>query len=86
MLIVEATVAGHGRSVPIALVLFALVFGFVLALNGVVSLLARRIRRTEATLGLGYRVQERLAPASIKIGMVLIALGLVGGILIWIQR
>ena len=85
MLIVQAAVSGNGRSVPHILVLSALVFGLILVLNGVLSLLARRIRRTEAPLGLGIRTQERLAPASIKIGIVLIALGLVGGVLIWIQ-
>jgi hypothetical protein len=31
-------------------------------------------------------VQERLAPASIRIGTVLLALGLAGGVVLWILR
>jgi hypothetical protein len=63
-----------------------MVFGLALPLNGIPSLVARRIRRREATLGLGYRTQERLAPASIRTGMVLLAPGLAGGVVPWIQR
>lgn len=84
MLIAAATGSGHTRSPALALILFAVVFGVALVLNGVGSLLARRIRGTEAPLGLGYRTQERLAPASIKIGLVLVALGLVGAAVRWI--
>ncbi len=68
------------------MVLALVVFGLVLLLNGITSLIARRLRDRDATLGLGYRTQERLAPASIAIGAVLLALGLAGGVALWILR
>lgn len=61
-------------------------FGLVLLLNGIKSLVGRRLRGREATLGLGIRTQERLAPASIRIGTVLLSMGLLGGGALWILR
>lgn len=61
-------------------------FGLVLLLNGITSLVARRIRGQEATLGLGIRTQEQLAPASIRIGTVLLSMGMAGGVVLWILR
>ena len=78
-----ASVWGH-RSGIVRVVLALVVFGAVLVINGVTSIVARRIRGSEAPLGLGYRTQERLAPASIKIGTVLLGLGMVGGVVLWI--
>ena len=71
----------HG-SLAAKVVVGLLVFGASLILNGATSLFARAVHRRESRMGL-YRIQERLAPASIKIGAVLLAAGLVGGVLLW---
>ena len=86
MLKITASASGHYGSGANSVVLGLVVFGVVLVANGVTSLAARRIRGREATLGLGIRTQERLAPASIRIGTVLLSLGLAGGVVLWILR
>ena len=85
MLTVPAPASGHHSSAVVAVVLFFVVFGLFLVANGVTSLVTRRIRGRDAPLGgMGYRTQERLAPASIRIGTMLLAFGLAGGVVLWI--
>ena len=86
LLKIAASASGHFESASSAVVLSLVVFGLVLVVNGVTSLAARRIRGDEARLGLGIRTQERLAPASIRIGTVLVSMGLAGGVVLWILR
>ena len=86
LLKIAASASGNYGSVANTVVLGLVVFGVFLVANGVTSLAARRIRGAEALLGLGYRTQERLAPASIRIGTVLLSLGLAGGAVLWILR
>jgi hypothetical protein len=86
LLKIAASASGHYGSGANTVVLGLVVFGVVLVANGVTSLAARRIRGREATLGLGIRTQERLAPASIRIGTVLLSLGLAGDVVLWILR
>jgi hypothetical protein len=86
LLKIAASASGHYGSGAGTVVLGLVVFGLVLLLNGIKSLVGRRLRGREATLGLGIRTQERLAPASIRIGTVLLALGLLGGVALWILR
>jgi hypothetical protein len=76
-------VPGHQGSAAAKVALAAVVFGLVLVVNGLTSLGARRIRGRDATMGL-YHKQERLAPASIRVGTLLLALGLAGGVVLWI--
>lgn len=84
MLTVAAPASGHHGSAATTVALAFVVVGLGLIVNGVTSQVARRARGREATLGLGYRTQERLAPASIKIGLALLVLGLLGGAVLWI--
>ena len=86
MLKIAASASGHYGSGASTVVLGLVVFGLVLLLNGIKSLVGRRLRGREATLGLGIRTQERLAPASIRIGTVLLSMGLLGGGALWILR
>ena len=83
---IAASASGHYGSGASTVVLGLVVFGLALLLNGTISLVTRRLRGREATLGLGIRTQERLAPASIRIGTVLLSLGLLGGVALWILR
>lgn len=86
LLKIAASASGHYGSGASTVVLGLVVFGLVLLLNGITSLVARRIRGQEATLGLGIRTQEQLAPASIRIGTVLLSMGMAGGVVLWILR
>lgn len=71
-------------SAAVNIVLFAVVSGIGLIVNGLTSLGTRRLRGRDATVGL-YRNQERLAPMSIRVGAApLLTIGLAGGVLLWI--
>jgi hypothetical protein len=70
---------GIVRIVVIGLV----VFGAGLVVNGATSLFARRVHGADAQV-LYYRQQERLAPVSLRIGGVLLALGLIGAVVLWL--
>jgi hypothetical protein len=59
------------------------VFGAVLVVNGATSLFARWAHGADAQV-LYYRQQERLAPVSLRIGGVLLALGLIGAVILWL--
>ncbi|HEY4314684.1 MAG TPA: hypothetical protein VGO19_04155 [Actinomycetes bacterium] len=59
------------------------VFGAVLVVNGATSLFARWVHGADAQV-LYYRQQERLAPASLRIGGLLLALGLIGAVVLWL--
>jgi hypothetical protein len=73
---------GHDGTVRIV-VLGLVVFGAVLVVNGATSLFARRVHGADAQV-LYYRQQERLAPASLRIGGVLLGLGLIGAVVLWL--
>jgi hypothetical protein len=62
-------------------VLGLVVFGAVLVVNGATSLFAGC---TAPMRVLYYRQQERLAPVSLRIGGVLLALGLIGAVGLWL--
>jgi hypothetical protein len=64
-------------------VLGLVVFGAVLVVNGATSLFARWVHGVDAQV-LYYRQQERLAPVSLRIGGVLLALGLIGAVGRWL--
>jgi hypothetical protein len=64
-------------------VLGLVVFGAVLVVNGATSLFARWVHGADAQV-LYYRQQERLAPVSLRIGGVLLALGLIGAVGLWL--
>jgi hypothetical protein len=64
-------------------VLGLVVFGAVLVVNGATSLFARWVHGADAQV-LFYRQQERLAPVSLRIGGVLLALGLIGAVGLWL--
>ena len=86
LLKIAASASGHYGSGASTVVLGLVVFGLFLLLNGITSLVARSLWGREATLGLGIRTQERLAPASIRIGTVLLSMGMAGGVVLWILR
>jgi hypothetical protein len=64
-------------------VLGLVVFGAVLVVNGATTLFARWVHGADAQV-LYYRQQERLAPVSLRIGGVLLALGLIGAVGLWL--